>query len=92
MRVTSIPLASLSDQEKATILFLRRLEFPKDRDLFMMLPLALIKQWLYGLDPKVAIVVSCDPEFKRMFKFKQEQSWVGHIFDWMIRRVHGLDF
>lgn len=92
MQATEIPLRVRSAKEQALTDWLRRLEFPRDYDYFMMLPLSLIKQWIMGLDPKIAIVVACDPEFKRMFEFKNKESFVGRWLNWCVRRIHGLDF
>jgi len=88
----SIPLLSLSEKEQSTILFLRELCWPKDYEVLIVCPLALVKQWLYGLDPKVAIVVSCDPDFKKLFKFKQDQNWFGKFVDNLVRRLRGINF
>lgn len=92
MGATEIPLLVRSDKEQALADWLHRLEFPRDYDYFMMLPLSLIKQWIVGLDPKVAIVVACDPEFKKLFAFKNDESFIGRGLNWCVRRIHGLDF
>lgn len=92
MNTTNIPLLIRSTREEAIARWISRLEFPRDYDYFMMLPLSLIKQWIIGLDPKVAIVVACDPEFKKMFEFKNTEGWIGRWLNWCVRRIHGLDF
>lgn len=81
----------LSPAEQSELAFLQALEFPRDYALFMILPFPLIKKWLYLLDPKLAIVITCDPEFKKLFGFKQTEGTVGRLLDWVIRRVRGFD-
>lgn len=88
----AIELLELSEKEKKTAEFLGRLDFPHNYDLFMILPIRLIKQWVYGLDPKAAIVVTCSLDFKKLLGYKTSQGTFGKLADWVARRIHGIDF
>ncbi len=87
-----IERAVLDEKEMAVADFLRQIRWPADDHLLLILPLPIIKQWLYGLDPKVAIVITCDPDFKKILAYKQSQHWFGKFVDRLTRRVRGIDF
>lgn len=90
MSATEIKRLDLTVKEQAELDFLRGLEFPRHYDLFMILPFPLIKKWVYGLDPRVAVVVCGDPEFVKMFEFKRTEGSLDQVLNWIIRRIRGI--
>lgn len=90
MSITDIKRLDLTVKEQAELDFLRSLEFPRNYDLFMILPFPLIKKWVYGLDPKTAVVICGDPEFVKMFEFKRTEGSFDRAINWGIRRIRGI--
>lgn len=68
------------------------LSFPKDVGLFLILPYSAIKDWLYSLDPKDALILSCDKKFVNMLDKKRNEPILFRAINWLVRRVHGLHF
>jgi hypothetical protein len=92
MKAISIARLELTPYEKREQAFFRTLRFPQDYNTLTLLPLPMVKRWVYALDPKLAIVVTCSPEFKKLLKFKENQGTFGRATDWIARKVNGIDF
>jgi hypothetical protein len=45
-------------------------------------PFDVVKRWLYSLDPKDAMLLSCDPEFKRFLDKKRNETQWDKMINW----------
>lgn len=70
----------------------RKLRWPTHVAIMTRMPYWAIRQWLYSLDPKTAMLVSLSPAFKEFLDLKRSEPIVLTVYNWYIRRVYGFGF
>lgn len=80
----------VTDERRVIAELFQKLRFPRDLDVFMILPLPVIKRYLYSLDPKDALIVTGSPDFRRLLDYKMSENWFERVVHWMARRINGF--
>lgn len=82
-----------SDREFIEILrVLRMFEYPRDEEALRHLTYRHFFLWLYGLDPKVALLLTNSSKFRKLQQSMKNKSFIWRVHDRLWRGFHGLDF
>ena len=91
-----IPELSIDDPEDREYLSiakkLRQLYYPKDEETLTHLSYRHFCQWLYGLDPKLALYLTNSPKFRILQQAVKNKSMFRKLLDRYWRFLNGFDF
>lgn len=71
---------------------LRKLEYPRDLEIIKHLCYTDFKNWLYGLDPKLALYLTNEKKFSSMQQDIRAKTWLHDLYDKAWRIWNGFDF
>lgn len=76
----------------ARVSVLRKLEYPRDLEIIRHLCYIDFKNWLYGLDPKLALFLTNERKFSSIQQAMREKTWLHDLYDSAWRLLNGFDF
>ncbi len=68
------------------------LRFPEDEVLLRHLSYRYFCQWIYGLDPKVALYLTNVLTFRKLQQTVKNKSFLSRLYDRAWRSLHGFNF
>lgn len=76
----------------ARVSVLRKLNYPRDLEIIRHLCYIDFKNWLYGLDPKLALFLTNERKFSSIQQAMREKTWLHDLYDSAWRLLNGFDF
>lgn len=75
----------LSDHEK----YVASLAYPQDKAVIEHLSKQDFRIWLIGLNPRDALILTCDSDGHSLVHYQQSKRWYHEVKDWFWRAVYG---
>lgn len=87
-------IAELEDIARNTrvVAFLSNLKWPRDRKMVMRMTPVQVKEWIYSLHPRQALILTSSRSWQRRWEKIQTKSWVQKLDDFVWRWFNGIPF
>lgn len=63
--------------------------WPEDKGAIKRLTAEDFRVWVYSLNPRLALIITCTPEFREVLAYQESRSKIQALRDWVVRGIYG---